>query len=286
MPTFKYRRRVLRNRVMLTLAAGCTAFAVLMLLWVLQDLLVYGVQHLSPSVFALDTPGPDDSGGGLRNAIVGSLLITGVCLVIAIPVGILAGTWLAEYGKSSWVAGAIRLVNQVLLSAPSIVLGVFMYSVLVHPRGVFSLGVFSGWAGATALSLIAIPKIVVATENMLQLVPDTLREAAFALGAPRSRVVAQIAYRAALSGIATGVLLALAQVIGETAPLLFTALGNQFFSVDMARPMAALPPVIYSFALSPYDRWKALAWAGSLLITLVVLGLNILVRTAMKPSHT
>jgi phosphate transport system permease protein len=279
-----YRRRLLLNRIMMGLSVGFTALAVFTLLWVLKDLAVNGIQHLSPRLFALDTPGPDDDGGGLRNAIVGSILLTAWSMLFAIPIGILAGTWLVEYGKSSPIANVIRFVNQVLLSAPSIVLGVFAYSLMVHPGGVFSLRGFSGWAGAVALALIAIPKIVVTTENMLLLVPDTLREAAFALGASKSRVIANIAYRASLSGIVTGIFLAVAQVVGETAPLLFTALGNQFFSLRMSEPMAALPPVIYSFALSPYERWKELAWAGSLLIAIVVLGLNLVVRSTLRPS--
>jgi phosphate transport system permease protein len=277
-----YRRRMLLSRLMMGFSVACTGLGVFVLLWIMKDLIVNGLLHFGLGVFLRDTPGPDDNGGGLRNAIVGSMLLTLWAMLFAIPVGILAGTWLVEYGKRGWLATVIRFINQVLLSAPSIVLGVFIYSLMVHPKGPLTLGGFSGWSGAAALALIAIPKVVVTTENMLQLVPDTLREAAFALGAPKSRVVATVAYRAALSGIVTGVLLALAQVIGETAPLLFTALGNQFFSVNMWTPMAALPPVIYSFALSPYDRWKALAWTGSFLIAMVVLGLNILVRWTIR----
>jgi phosphate transport system permease protein len=197
---------------------------------------------------------------------------------------VLAGTWLSEYGKNRPLANVVRFINQVLLSAPSIVLGVFIYSLMVSPKGVFSLGGFSGWAGACALTLIAVPKMVVTTENMLNLVPDQMREAAFALGAPKSRVIMHVTYRAALAGIATGVLLAFAQAIGETAPLLFTSLGNQFFNLDMAHPMAALPPVIYSFAMSPYDRWKELAWAGAFLIAALVLSLNVLTRSTLKQS--
>jgi len=207
-------------------------------------------------------------------------------MVFSIPIGILAGTWLSEYGKRHALANVIRFVNQVLLSAPSIILGVFLYAVMVSPKGLFTLRGFTGWAGACALALIAVPKIVLTTENMLNLVPDQMREAAFALGAPKSRVIMNVSYRAAMSGIATGMLLALAQVIGETAPLLFTSLGNQFFSLTMSGPMAALPPVIYSFALSPYDRWKQLAWAGSFLIAFAVLGLNILVRSTLKASRS
>jgi phosphate transport system permease protein len=281
-----YARRVLMNRIMMSFAVLSTVFGVLFLFWVLSDLVINGVRFLSPKLFVLDTPGPEDPGGGLRNAVIGSLMLTFWCMVIAIPVGILAGTWLSEYGKTHPLANVVRFVNQVLLSAPSIVLGVFLYAIMVHPKGVFTLRGFSGWAGACALALIAVPKIIVATENMLNLVPDQMREAAFALGAPKSRVIMNITYRASLSGIATGLLLSFAQVIGETAPLLFTALGNQFLNLQMSEPMAALPPVIYSFALSPYDRWKHLAWAGSFIIAFAVLGLNILVRSTLKTSNT
>jgi len=269
---------------MMGFAVVATALGVLLLFWVLWDLITNGIRYLSPKLFVLDIPGPDDPGGGLRNALVGSLMLSFWCMVFSIPVGILAGTWLSEYGKAHPLANVVRFVNQVLLSAPSIVLGVFLYAVMVHPKGIFTLRGFSGWAGACALALIAVPKIIVATESMLNLVPDQMREAAFALGAPKSRVIMNVTYRAALSGIATGLLLALAQIVGETAPLLFTALGNQFFSLRMAGPMAALPPVIYSFALSPYDRWKELAWAGSFLIAAAVLGLNILVRSTLKTT--
>jgi phosphate transport system permease protein len=281
-----YARRLLTNRIMMSFAVLCTVFGIFFLFWVLKDLIVHGVQFINLKVFLDDTPGPDVPGGGLRNALVGSLLITFWCMVFSIPIGVLAGTWLSEYGKNGLLANMVRFVNQVLLSAPSIVLGVFIYSMMVYPKGLLTLGGFSGWAGAAALGLIAVPKMVVTTENMLNLVPDQMREAAFALGAPKSRVIMNVTYRAALSGIATGMLLAFAQVIGETAPLLFTSLGNQFFSTNMFRPMAALPPVIYSYALSPYDRWKQLAWAGAFLIAVLVLGLNILVRSTLKQSKT
>jgi phosphate transport system permease protein len=271
---------------MMSFAVLCTVFGIFFLFWVLKDLIVHGLQFINLRVFLNDTPGPDVPGGGLRNALVGSLLITFWCMVISIPIGVLAGTWLSEYGKSGILANMVRFVNQVLLSAPSIVLGVFIYSMMVYPKGLLTLRGFSGWAVAAALALIAVPKMVVTTENMLNLVPDQMREAAFALGAPKSRVIMNVTYRAALSGIATGMLLAFAQVIGETAPLLFTSLGNQFFSTNMFHPMAALPPVIYSFALSPYDRWKELAWAGAFLIAVLVLGLNILVRSTLKQSKS
>jgi phosphate transport system permease protein len=281
-----YARRLLTNRIMMSFAVLCTGFGVFFLFWVLKDLIIHGLRFLNWKVFLYDTPGPDASGGGLRNALVGSLILTFWCMVFSIPIGILAGTWLSEYGKNGVLANVVRFVNQILLSAPSIVLGVFIYGMMVYPQGPFTLRGFSGWAGAAALALIAVPKMVVTTENMLNLVPDQMREAAFALGAPKSRVIMNVTYRAALSGIVTGLLLAFAQVFGETAPLLFTSLGNQFFSTNMWQPMAALPPVIYSFALSPYDRWKELAWAGSFLIAAVALILNIIVRSTLKQSKT
>ena len=281
-----YARRLLTNRIMMSFAVLCTVLGIVFLFWVLKDLVIHGLHFINWRVFLYDTPGPDATGGGLRNALVGSLILTFWCMVFSIPIGVLAGTWLSEYGKSRILANMVRFVNQVLLSAPSIVLGVFIYSMMVYPKGLLTLGGFSGWAGAAALGLIAVPKMIVTTENMLNLIPDHLREAAFALGAPKSRVIMSVTYRAALSGIVTGVLLAFAQVIGETAPLLFTSLGNQFFSTNMREPMAALPPVIYSFALSPYDRWKQLAWTGAFLIAALVLGLNILVRSTLKQSKT
>jgi len=262
----------------------CTAFGVFFLFWVISDVVTHGLRFLSWRLFLSDTPGPNSPGGGLRNAMVGSLMLTFWCMVFSIPIGVLAGTWLSEYGKNRPLANVVRFINQVLLSAPSIVLGVFIYSLMVSPRGVFTLRGYSGWAGACALALIAVPKMVVTTENMLNLVPDHIREAAFALGAPKCRVIRNVTYRAALAGIVTGLLLAFAQVIGETAPLLFTALGNQFFNLNMEQPMAALPPVIYSFAMSPYDRWHALAWAGAFIIAAIVLILNVLTRSALKQS--
>jgi len=270
--------------MMMGFAMVCTAFGVFFLFWVIKDLITHGVRFLNWRLFLIDTPGPNDSGGGLRNAMIGSLMLTFWCMVFSIPVGVLAGTWLSEYGKNRPLANVVRFINQVLLSAPSIVLGVFIYSLMVSPKGVFTLGGFSGWAGACALTLIAVPKMVVTTENMLNLVPDQIREAAFALGAPKSRVIMHVTYRAALAGIVTGLLLAFAQVIGETAPLLFTALGNQFFNLNMGQPMAALPPVIYSFAMSPYDRWHALAWAGAFIIAAIALSLNVLTRATLKQS--
>jgi phosphate transport system permease protein len=222
---------------------------------------------------------PPGSSGGLANAIVGSLIMTGVATLIGTPVGVLAGTYLAEFGRHSRMASVVRFVNDVLLSAPSIIIGVFIYEVFV-----VTTGHFSGWAGALALALIMIPVVVRTTEDMMHLVPDTLREAAAALGAARWKVVSSIVYRASMTGILTGVLLGVARISGETAPLLFTALNNQFWSLDIDRPMPNLPVVIFQFAMSPYDDWHHLAWAGALLITLSVLGLNILARTVLRPS--
>jgi phosphate transport system permease protein len=215
--------------------------------------------------------------GGLLNAIVGSLIITGTAVLIGTPVGILAGTYLAEFGGNGWLAETIRFINDILLSAPSIVIGLFIYTIVV-----FHMGHFSGWAGSLALAIIVIPVVVRTTENMLRLVPDNLREAAAALGAPQWKMVVLICYRAALAGIVTGVLLALARVAGETAPLLFTALSSQFWSTDLNQPMANLPVVIFQFALSPYENWQNLAWAGALLITLSVLAINIIARVLFR----
>ena len=220
------------------------------------------------------TPPPGDEGGGLLNAILGSLMMVGFSTLISTPIGILAGIYLAEYGEENWFANLTRFVTDIMLSAPSIVIGLFVYAVVVA-----NMKHFSGWAGSVAISLIAIPVIVRTTDNMLQLVPGSLREAAFALGAPRWKVAILVRLRAVKAGVITGVLLAVARISGETAPLLFTALNNQFFSADMNKPMANLPVVIYQFAMSPYENWRALAWGGALLVTLSVLSLNILSRT-------
>jgi phosphate transport system permease protein len=233
---------------------------------------------MTPSLFLQTTP-PPGSAGGLANAIAGSVMIVGVATLIATPIGILAGIYLAEYGRSGLVARVTRFINDILLSAPSIVLGLFVYTVYV-----MKVGHFSGWAGSAALGLIAIPVVVRTTENMLQLVPASLREAAVALGAPMYKVILTVTLRAVRGGVMTGILLAVARMSGETAPLLFTALNNQFWSLDMNGPMANLPVVIFQFALSPYDDWKDLAWAGAFLITLTVLILNILARTLFRQS--
>ena len=233
-----------------------------------------GASAITPAIFSASTPAPGSDDGGLANAIFGSLLMVGVSTLISTPVGILAGIYLAEYGDESWFAQATRFVVDIMLSAPSIVIGLFVYAIyVIHTKH------FSGWAGSFAISLIAIPVVIRTTDNMLALVPTSLREAAYALGAPRWKVALMVRLRAVRAGILTGVLLAVARISGETAPLLFTALNNQFFSADMNQPMANLPVVIYQFAMSPYDNWRSLAWGGALLITFGVLGLNILSRT-------
>jgi len=271
-----YRRRRLANLVILAGSMLTTIFGLFWLCWLLITLFGHGFQHLALSVFTQPTPPPGES-GGLANAIVGSILITGAGIAVGAPVGVLAGTFLSEFAMDSPVATSVRFINDVLLSAPSIILGVFIYSVVVVP-----MGHFSGWAGALALALIALPIIVRTTEDMLKLVPNTMREAACALGAPRWKVTVAIVYRAARSGILTGILLAIARITGETAPLLFTALNNQFWSRGLNEPVANLPVVIFQFAMSPYEDWQNLAWAGALLITVSVLVLNILVRTLLR----
>jgi phosphate transport system permease protein len=253
------------------------ALGLSVLLWILAVLFTNGFAALDWNIFTKDTPAPGTDGGGLRNAIVGSLLIVGLSVLVATPVGILAGIYLTEYGDQSKTAELTRFVTDIMLSAPSIVIGLFVYAIAVA-----TLGGFSGYAGSLALALIAVPVVMRTTENMLRLVPSSLREAAFALGAPRWKVSLSVTLRAAKSGVITGVLLAIARISGETAPLLFTALSNQFYSDDMSKPMANLPVVIFQFAMSPYDNWVNLAWGGALLITLSVLGLNILARTFFR----
>jgi len=273
-----YRRRLRINRFNLFMSLGAMAFGMTFLIWILLVLFAKGIGAISPSMFLSTTP-PPGSAGGLANAIVGSALIVGVATLVATPIGILAGIYLAEYGRNGWVARLTRFINDILLSAPSIVLGLFVYTVYV-----MNVGHFSGWAGSAALGLIAIPVVVRTTENMLQLVPASLREAAVALGAPMYKVILSVTLRAVRGGVITGILLAVARMSGETAPLLFTALNNQFGSLDMNAPMANLPVVIFQFALSPYDDWKDLAWGGAFLITLTVLVINILARTVFRQS--
>jgi phosphate transport system permease protein len=270
-PLYRHRRFV--NSVGLTLSMSAMALGLTALLWILFVLFSNGFAALDISLLTQDTPAPGSEGGGLRNAIVGSLMIVGLAVAVSTPIGILAGIYLTEFGDTSKTAGLTRFVTDIMLSAPSIVLGLFVYSIAVA-----TVGNFSGYAGSLALSLIAIPVVMRTTENMLRLVPGSLREAAFALGAPRWKVSTKVTLRAAKSGVITGLLLAVARISGETAPLLFTALNNQFYSTDMGSPMANLPVVIYQFAMSPYDNWIQLAWGGALLITLAVLLLNILAR--------
>jgi phosphate transport system permease protein len=273
-----YRRRLFFNRFNLVMSLGTMAFGMFFLLWILGVLFYQGFTSLAPSLFTQMTP-PPGSAGGLANAIYGSVIIVLVATFISTPIGILAGIYLAEFGKGKWVASATRFINDILLSAPSIVIGLFVYTVYVA-----QVNHFSGWAGSFALALIAIPVVVRTTENMLLLVPNSLREAAVALGAPMWKVIMMVTLKAVRGGVITGVLLAVARMSGETAPLLFTALNNQFWSSNMNAPMANLPVVIFQFALSPYDDWKSLAWAGALLITLTVLVINILARSVFKQA--
>ena len=264
-----YARRQLANRIVLGLSFAATAFGLIWLAAILITLLTNGLSALTADLFTQMTP-PPGSRGGLLNAIYGSVVMTVLATLIGTPVGILAGTYLAEYSRGSKLAEVIRFINDILLSAPSIIVGLFVYEVVI-----IRVGHFSGWAGAFALAIIVVPVVVRTTEDMLRLVPDSLREAAAALGAPKWRAVIQISYRAAIQGILTGIMLAVARISGETAPLLFTALNNQFWSTDLNAPMANLPVVIFQFALSPYTDWRALAWGGALLITIVILTLNI-----------
>jgi phosphate transport system permease protein len=267
-----YARRRRRNSITMVLSLAATAFGLGWLVLILGTLLWEGFSGLSLRVFTEMTPPPGAS-GGLLNAILGSLVLTFLAVLIGTPIGILAGTYMAEYGRHSQLTQVVRFINDILLSAPSIVVGLFIYEVMVYP-----MGHFSGWAGAVALAVIVIPVVVRTTEDMLILVPDTLREAAASIGLPRSLMIMKIAYRAAQAGMITGVLLAVARISGETAPLLFTALNNQFWSTNLNAPMASLPVVIFQFALSPYKDWQALAWTGALIITLAVLTLSITAR--------
>ncbi len=272
-----YNRRQRANTIGLALSMGAMGLGLAVLLWILSVLFYNGFSAIDANMFTQSTPAPGSEGGGLANAIVGSLMMLGFSVLVSTPVGVLAGVYLAEYGDESKTAELTRFVTDIMLSAPSIVLGLFVYAIVVAP-----MGQFSGWAGSLALSLIAIPVVVRTTENMLRLVPGSLREAAFALGAPRWKVATLVTLRAAKSGVITGLLLAIARISGETAPLLFTALNNQFFSTNMGAPMANLPVVIFQFAMSPYDNWVRLAWGGALLITLAVLLLNILARVFFR----
>lgn len=267
------------NAAALTFSVLATIFGLFWLAWLLGTLFRNGLQWVSPRLFFEATP-PPGANGGLGNAIVGSLMLTLAGVGMGAPAGVLAGTYLAEFGRTSRLAAIVRFVNDILLSAPSIIIGVFIYALVV-----LRAGHFSGWAGALALALIVLPVVVRTTENMMRLVPDSLREAAAALGAPRWKITLAVVYRSALPGILTGVLLGVARISGETAPLLFTALNNQFWSTDMTRPFPNLPAVIFQFAMSPYDDWQHLAWAGALLITVTILVINIIARTILRRTR-
>lgn len=272
----RYAWRQLVNRFNLAVSLMTMLFGLFWLGWILFTLLDSGLAAIGPELFLKTTP-PPGGAGGLMNAIAGSMMMAAAGTLLGTPIGIMAGIYLAEFGNQGWLAPATRFINDILLSAPSIVIGLFVYAVfVVHTRH------FSAWAGTMALALIVIPVVVRTTENMLRLVPDSLREAAAALGAPQWKVICLVTMRAAKAGIVTGVLLAVARICGETAPLLFTALNNQFWSADMNQPMANLPVVIFQFAMSPYESWQQLAWAGALLITLGVLALNILARVLFR----
>ncbi len=276
---WRYFRRRTVNIVNLSGSVLATIFGLFWLFWILWTTFSYGFSAFDWNMFQQNTPAPGST-GGLANAIVGSLIMVGLATAIGTPVGILAGTYLAEYGGRTFVAGTIRFINDILLSAPSIIIGLFVYELVV-----VRLGHFSALAGALALAIIMLPVVIRTTEEMLRLVPNTLREAALALGAPRWKMISLVAYRAALSGILTGVLLAIARIAGETAPLLFTVLNNQFWTTDLMQPMANLPVVIFQFAMSPYKEWHALAWAGALLITLSVLALSIVARALSRKAR-
>jgi phosphate transport system permease protein len=273
-----YSRRLLTNRFNLAMSLATMAFGLSFLLWILWTLAQAGFHAFSLTLFMQMTP-PPGSAGGLLNAIIGSLLMAAMGTLVGTPVGIFAGIYLAEYGSRGWLAPCTRFINDILLSAPSIVIGLFIYEIYV-----FQVGHFSAWAGSLALALIVIPVVVRTTENMLRLVPDSLREAAVALGTPQWKMILMVTLRAAKAGVITGVLLAVARISGETAPLLFTALNNQFWTTDLNAPMSNLPVVIFQFAMSPYRDWQELAWAGSLLITMTVLLLNIVARVFSRQA--
>ena len=268
--------RVLRTSCLIATLVGAAVLGSILLM-----LIVEGVKGLSPTLFTQPTPGPGSEGGGIANAILGSIVLTLIGIVVATPIGVMAGTYLAEYGRNSKLADLIRFLNDILLSAPSILIGLFVYTLMVRP-----MGTYSGWAGGVALAIIATPVIVRTTEDMLRLVPGSLREAGAALGAPPSRVIMSVTWRAASAGIVTGIILALARIAGETAPLLFTALNNNsWFNANLMGGVANLPVMIYQFALSPYPNWQGLAWAGALLITMTILALSIVARFVIKPQR-
>ncbi|HWH82713.1 MAG TPA: phosphate ABC transporter permease PstA [Burkholderiaceae bacterium] len=276
----KHARRKRVNAIALTLSLAAMAFGLFWLIWILVETVILGLGGLNLSLFTQMTPPPQAEDGGLANAIFGSVTMVGLATLLGTPIGILAGIYLAEYGQKTWLGSATRFINDILLAAPSIVIGLFIYSVVVA-----RMKSFSGWAGVLALTLIVIPVVIRTTENMLALIPNALREAAYALGTPKWKVIMTVTLKAARAGVLTGVLLALARIAGETAPLLFTALSNQFWTSDLKSPMASLPVTIFKFAMSPYENWQKLAWAGVFLITLGVLVLNILARTFLRNKH-
>ena len=272
-----HRKRKVINAMALMLALAAMAFGVFWLIWILVETVRLGLGGLAWSVFTESTPPPQADIGGLANAIVGSLLMVSLATALGTPIGVLAGVYLAEYGKRTWLGAVTGFINDILLSAPSIVIGLFIYSAVVA-----TTKTFSGWAGVLALALIVIPVVVRTTENMLSLIPNALREAAYALGTPKWKVILSVTLKSARAGVITGIMLALARIAGETAPLLFTALSNQFFTANMSQPMASLPVTIFKFAMSPYENWQQLAWAGVFLITVGVLALNILARVLFR----
>ena len=274
------KKRQLYNKVALTLSMAAMASGLFWLIWILFTTLQLGISGMSLDLFTQMTPPPNTPGGGLANAIAGSLVLVGLATLFGTPIGILAGVYLAEYGQQTWLGRATRFINGILLSAPSIVIGLFVYAFYVERAGHFS-----GFSGVIALALMVIPVVLSTTENMLRLVPDSLREAAFALGAPKHAVIMRVALKSSMGGVITGILLAVARISGETAPLLFTALSNQFWSLDLDKPMANLPMTIFKFAMSPFKDWQELAWAAVFLITLGVLGLNILARVLFRAKH-
>ncbi len=271
--------RRMKNRIALALSLLTMAFGLFWLVWILFSTVTRGIDGMTLSLFTENTPPPNTAGGGLANALAGSGLLIFWSTAAGTPLGIMAGIYLAEYGRKSWLAEVIRFINDILLSAPSIVVGLFVYTIVVA-----QMQHFSGWAGVVALALLQIPIVIRTTENMLRLVPDSLREAAYALGTPKWKMISAITLKASVSGILTGVLLAIARIAGETAPLLFTSLSNQFWSTDMMQPLANLPVTIFKFAMSPFAEWQSLAWAGVLIITLCVLLLNILARVIFAKS--
>jgi phosphate transport system permease protein len=276
----KHRRRKTVNAIALTLSMAAMAFGLFWLIWILIETIRLGFGGLAWSVFTEMTPAPMADTGGLANALMGSFMMVLMATLIGTPIGVMAGVYLAEYGQKNWLGNTTRFINDILLSAPSIVIGLFIYAVIVA-----RMKTYSGYAGVLALALIVIPVVIRTTENMLTLIPNALREAAYALGTPKWKVISSVTLKAARAGVITGVLLAFARIAGETAPLLFTALSNQFWSTNLGSPMANLPVTIFKFAMSPYENWQKLAWAGVFLITLGVLALNIVARVFFRNKH-